>query len=128
LHIDGAKDGDWLHPSFVPATTDGFVQRIPKDRGSAALQKYGIPDHIDVQKYLLSHRLPLPAVSLPQELTVLNEHYGYNKLVRQDQLHDGVVISSRFFQPSITDEENFLDSRCEERFRQQQAAGIPTVE
>lgn len=38
LHIDGAKGGDWLHSNFVPAAQDGFVQRIPKDRGSDALK------------------------------------------------------------------------------------------
>jgi hypothetical protein len=128
LHIDGAKGGDWLHSNFVPAAQDGFVQRVPKDRGSDALKKYGIPAHLDVQEYLRSHRLSLSPVALSQEMTVMNQHYGYNKLIRQDELKDGDIILSRFLQPSVTDEENALDSLCESRFHQQQTLGLPTVE
>jgi hypothetical protein len=128
LHVDGAKDGDWLHTSLVPAAQDGFVRRIPKDRSSDALKKYGIPTHIDVQGYHRSHRIPIQTVSLPQEMTVLNQHYGHNRLIRQDELKDGTVISSRFLQPSATDEENSLNPRCESRFQQQQNLGLPTVE
>jgi hypothetical protein len=128
LHIDGAKDGDWIHSNFVPAAQDGFVQRTTKDSGSEALKKYGIPAHIDVQEYLRSHRIPIWTVSLPRELSVLNLHYGYNRLIRQDVLNDSSVISTRFLQPSVTEEENTLNSQCESRFRQQQTLGLATVE
>jgi len=128
LHIDGAKGGDWLHSSFVPAAQDSFDRRIPKDRGTETLRKYGIPAHIDVQEYLRSHRIPIPTVPLPQEITVLNLHYGYNRLILQDELNAGVAISSRFLQPSVTEEENRLNALCESRFRQQQTLGLPTVQ
>ncbi len=127
LHIDGAKDGNWLHSNFVPAAKDGFVQRIPKDFAPDALKKYGIPTHIDV-RYFLSRHFPLPSASLPQEMVVFNQHYGFNKIIRQDQLKDGTVISSRFLQPSETAEENALNPECESRFHQQQTLGLPTVE
>jgi hypothetical protein len=61
-------------------------------------------------------------------MIVMNQHYGHNKLIRQDDLKDGAIISSRFLQPSVTDEENVLDSLCESRFQQQQTLGLPTVE
>ena len=128
LHIDGAKDGDWLHSSFVPAASEGFVHRIKKDLGSEALKKYGIPDRIDLQAYLRMHRIPLEPVSLRVEITVLNEHYGYDRVIRQDELKDGSSISSRFLQSSFTDEERILNPRCELRFNQQRALGLPTVE
>jgi len=127
LHIDGARDGDRVHSNFVPAEQDSFVQRIPKDRGSVALKKYGIPAYIDVQEYVRSRRLSLAPTNLPQEMTVLNQHYGYNEVIRQDELKDGAVVSSRFLQPSVTVEESSLDPLCESRFRQQKAMGLPTV-
>jgi hypothetical protein len=128
LHIDGAKGGDWVHSNFVPAAQNGFVQRIPKDRGSDALKTYGIPAHIDVQESRGSRLVSLPQVALPEEITVMNQHYGYNKLIRQDVLKDGAIISSRFLKPSVTQEEEVLDPRCESRFHQQQTMGLPTVE
>ena len=128
LHIDGAKDGNWVHSNFVPAAKDGFDVRIPKDRDLAALVRYGIPAHIDVQGYLRSRHFPLPTASLPQEKTVLNQHYGYNNLIRQDELNDGTVISSRLLQPLNTDEESVLNPQCDARFHQQQTLGLPTVE
>jgi len=58
----------------------------------------------------------------------LNLHYGYNRLIQQDELNAGVAISSRFLQPSVTEEENTLNALCESRFRQQQTLGLPTVQ
>lgn len=44
LHIDGAKDGDWLHSNLVPAAKDGFIQRLSKDRDVDALRTIA---HVD---------------------------------------------------------------------------------
>jgi len=128
LHIDGAKDGNWLHSNYVPAAQDGFVHRPAKGWDLNALKRYGIPAQIDVRGYLRSHHIPLPVASLPQEVTVLNQHYGYNRFIQLDELSNGTVISSRFLQPSDTDEEKVLNPLCESRFRQQQKLGLPTVE
>ena len=128
LHIDGAKDGNWLHSNDVPSAQDAFVHRPTKGLDLNALRRYGVPAQIDVQAYLRSHHIPLPVASLPEEVTVLNQHYGYNRLIRLDELSKGTVISSRFLQPSDTDEEKVLNPQCESRFRQQQKLGLPTVE
>jgi len=128
LHIDGAKDGDWLHSNFVPAAKDSFAQRIPKDRSSDALTKYGIPTRIDIVQYIGSHRIPLPSISSSQEMIVLNRHYAYNQLIQQDELKNGILVSSRFLQPSLTDEENVLNPECESRFQKQRTLGLPTVQ
>jgi hypothetical protein len=127
LHIDGAKDGNWLHSNDVPGA-QGIVHRPAKGWDLSVLRRYGIPAQIDVQSYLRSHHIPLPADSLPQEVTVLNQHYGYNRFIRLDELSNGTVISSRFLQPSDTEEEKVLNPQCESRFRQQQELGLPTVE
>jgi len=128
LHIDGAKDGNWLHSNYVPAAKDGFVHRPAKGLDSDALRRYGIPAKIDVQAYLRSHYINLPVASLPEEVTVLSQHYEYDMLIRLDELSKGTIISSRFLQPSHTDEEKVLNPQCESRFRQQEELGLPTVE
>ena len=128
LHIDGAKDGDWLHSSLVPAAGDSFDRRLPDDRSSETLKKYGIPARIDVSGYLRSNRIPLEKVSMAEEIVVLNQHYGYNKLIRQDELVDGSMIRSRFLEPSVTEEENVLNPLCDSRFKQQHTLGLPTAQ
>jgi hypothetical protein len=129
LRIDGARDGDWLSSSDVPATGDGFVRRFPDDHSSVTTRKYGIPEHIDVDAYLRSRWMPLGEVSTPEEVVVFNQHYGYNKLIQQDELKSGAVIRTRFLEPSVTEEEeNVLNRLCEEKFRQQQALRLPTVQ
>lgn len=133
LNFGAAKNGQ-------PVRTDPFgtsVYRTPdpqvndsqaKELGPS-LAKYGIPTHIDVQKYLLSGRMPLPAVALAQQKNVMNEFYGFGKFIRQDELKDGAIAVSRWLQPSVTEEEKeTLNPLCDARFLQQQAIGLPTVE
>jgi hypothetical protein len=115
LHIDGAKDVDWLNSSLVPAVGDSFIRRLPDDRSSETLKKYGIPARIDVA--LRSNRIPLEKVSVAEEIVVLNQHYGYNKLIRQDELTGGSMSRSRFLEPSVTEEENVLNPLCDSRFK-----------
>ena len=128
LHIDGAKDGDWLHSSFVPASGISFVHRMPNDHSSDALRKYGIPERIDVEVFLRSHQIPLATISLPEEVVVLNLHYGYNAVIQQNELVDGATVRVRFLQPSVTEEETVLNPHCESHFNQQRTRGLPTVQ
>lgn len=120
LNIGETKDG-YLIPGS--ASTSFHV-----DSKDPRIDKYGIPLRIDVQQYLNTKRLILPKVAMRQELIVVNQHFGFDKLIRQDRLEDGTVVSSRYLQPSITKEEETIDSECDSRFRQQQASGLPTVE
>ena len=123
FQISGAKGGDRV------AFFGGGDYLFPgvTAQPAALAKQYGIPARIDVQDYLRSHRLTLPLVGLPQEIVVVDFHYGYDKVIRQDTLSDGVISSSRFLVPSVTPEEKILDPLCESRFRQQHAEGLPTV-
>jgi hypothetical protein len=133
LVFGSAKDG---HPggtgpsgTAIYRTPDPQVNEIVRKGLDPELTKYGIPTHIDVQKYLLSRQMPLPAVALDQEKNVMNEFYGFGKFIRQDELKDGAIVASRWLQPSVTKEEKeTLNPLCDARFRQQQAIGLPTVE
>jgi hypothetical protein len=131
LDFGTAKDGNPVDGggTSVYRTGDPQVDESQREELGPVLTKYGIPTHIDVQKYLRSRRMPLPAVALAQERNVMNEFYGFGKFIRQDELKDGAIVASRWLQPSVTAEERErLNSLCEARFRQQQAMGIPTVQ
>ena len=122
LNIVETKDG-YVIPGRASTV---FFFRV--DLNKPLAEKHGIPLRIDVQEYLHSRRLSLPNVALHQEIVLLNQHFGFDKLIRQDQLENGTVVSSRYLRPFVTQEEETLDSECESRFRQQQAMGLPTVE
>jgi hypothetical protein len=123
LQISGAKDGD-----RAPYSGGGdYVFPGSTTQPVAIAKQYGVPARINVQDYLRSHKLTLPVVDLPQEMVVIDLHYGYDKLIRQDTLSDGMISSSRFLLPSVTSEEKILDPLCESRFLQQRATGLPTV-
>jgi hypothetical protein len=103
LNFAAAKDG---HPAgtgpfgtSVYRTPDPQVNEIARKELAPLLTKYGIPTHIDVEKYLLSRQMPLPAVALDQEKNVMNEFYGFGKFIRQDELKDGAIVASRWLQP-----------------------------
>jgi hypothetical protein len=126
---DGHPGGTGPSGTAIYRTPDPQVNEIVRKGLDPELTKYGIPTHIDVQKYLLSRQMPLPAVALDQEKNVMNEFYGFGKFIRQDELKDGAIVASRWLQPSVTKEEKeTLNPLCDARFRQQQAIGLPTVE
>lgn len=123
LQISGAKGGD--RATYVGGGDYAFPGSTTQP--VAIAKQYGIPARIDVQDYLRSRRLTLPVVDLAQEIVAVDLHYGYDKLIRQDTLSDGMISSSRFLLPSVTSEEKILAPLCESRFRQQRATGLPTV-
>jgi hypothetical protein len=131
LNFGEAKDGNPVDGggTSVYRTPDPQVNESQEKELAPVLTKYGIPTHIDVQEYLLSRRMPLPAVAFAQEKNVMNEFYGFGKFIRQDELKNGAIVATRWLQPSVTEEEKqTLDPLCDARFRQQQALGLPTVE
>jgi hypothetical protein len=126
---DGRPGGTGPSGTAIYRTPDPQVNEIVRKGLDPELTKYGIPAHIDVQRYLLSRQMPLPAVALDQEKNVMNEFYGFGKFIRQDELKDGAIVAPRWLQPSVTEEEKeTLNPLCDARFRQQQTIGLPTVE
>jgi len=121
IHIGGTKEGNWV------LSRDGgdFIFLGPPD---ARPRTYGIPVRIDAPRYRVERRLALPAVALAQELNVLNQSFGYGRIIRQDKLVDGAITSSRFLRPSVTDEEQVLAPACDARLEQQREKGQRTVD
>jgi len=110
-------------------TADPVVDELQRRQLAPDLERYGIPISIAVNEYLQSRTLTLPASSLRQYRNVLHAFYGFGKFIHQDELRDGIVVTSRWLQPSQTREEkDTLNTLCDERFRKQQALGLPTVE
>jgi len=91
-------------------------------------QTFGLPPQVEIENYLKSKRISLPRAFDPQEGTIIILGYGFGKLVRQDSLTDGVVISSRYMSPIVTKEESVLGPICDEHLRQQQSMGRSTVQ
>jgi len=77
---------------------------------------YGISGRIDIQRYLRSRQLTIPPGTFPDVANLLIQFYGYDKIIRQDELSHGVPIASRFLQPSITQEEKILNPVCDRIF------------
>ncbi len=91
-------------------------------------QTFGLPSRVPVGDYLLLRRMHLQKISNPEERTLAVLGYGFGKFIREDSLQDGVVASSRYLRPIVTEEEGILGPECDARFRQQQSAGRPTVQ
>ena len=126
---DGRPGGTGRSGTAMYTTPDPQVNDIVRSGLAPDLAKYGIPAHIEVENYLLSRHIPLPGVALDQEKNVMHVFYGFGKFIRQDELKGGTIVASRWLQPSVTEEEKeTLNHLCDERFRQQQAIGLPTVQ
>ena len=121
LHISGTKDGEW-------SSTNAGGNFLALGGWGGRLERYGIPAHIDIQQYLKRRRLPLPLVAMAQELNVVHQHFDYGKVIRQDKLRDGMIVSSRFLQPVVTEEEQALGPACDSRLHQQWSMGLRTVD
>ncbi len=102
---------------------------LPRAPDFNAIQRTsGLPSRVEVEDYLRLNRMPLPHISNPQGPTIVILVYGFGKLMRQDSLEDGIVTSSRYTRPVLTEEDDILGPECDARFRQQQSTGEPTVQ
>ena len=70
----------------------------------------------------------LPKVQLEEEKNFAIQVYGFNRLIRLDELRSGASVSSKYLRPSITEEEKLLNPVCDARFGQQLFLGLPTVQ
>jgi hypothetical protein len=119
-------NGDVQWPS--PITMAGPQLNLMKQRFDEIRESSGLPPRFEVENYLRRKRLPLLNTSNPEERTIVVLVYGFGQLVRQDSIDEGVVTSSRYLRPVVTEEEGILGPECDARFRQQQSVGIPTVQ
>jgi hypothetical protein len=120
IHTGKVVNGD-LQPgsSIIPQLAPEFddVQR-----------RSGLPTRVEPRDYLRSRRLRLPKIPNADEHTFAILVYGFGTLLRVDSLRDGVIISSRYLKPIVTEEEGILNPECDDRLRRQQATGRPTVQ
>jgi hypothetical protein len=128
LHVDHTKGGVWV------SGTDDVIPKDTSEEGMKAanlkpdlLTKYGIPAHIDVASYLAANKMDVLPTTLPAGRIVLNLHYGWNKVIRQDELNAGRNFGTIYLQPTLTEEEKTLNPVCDAKLQQQQAAGEATA-
>jgi hypothetical protein len=91
-----------------------------------ARRDFSLPLQFDLESYLHARKLS-PSTSDLGEQTIVILTYGYGKLFRQDNLENGMVVSSRFLKPGITQEEGVLGPQCDQQLHEQKAAGKWTV-
>ena len=121
INMSGTKHGEWA------LTQDGgdFIIQAPAD---PRIARYGLPPTFDIAQYRLHPRLALAPTAFPDELIVLNQHFGFGQLIQQDTLANGSAVSTRFLAPSLTPEEKILNPLCDAAFQHQQATGLRTVQ
>jgi len=121
ISADYEPSGQLVRWSIGQTTESG--ERVPGteqttiDLNDKRLGEYGIPARIDLRSSPRSRRFAIPVVRLPQEQSIVYIHYGFGKVIQENTLLNGVVTSSRFLQPSVTEEERFLNSWCDSRMR-----------
>lgn len=91
-------------------------------------KKSGLPSRAGVPDYLRLRQLQLPQIPNAEERILVILVYRFGELLRVDSIRDGVVISSRYLKPIVTDEELILNPECDEGLRRQQTMGKPTVQ
>lgn len=119
FHVARANSG-----KIYPATDEVSYPLNSKD---PRLEKYGIPSTLKVDSDLSRHPLRLPSVGVSDVSTWLIQFHDFGKLIHQQQLREGVPVSSRWLQPSVTEEEHTIGPECDSRFRQQLSMGLPTT-
>lgn len=119
FHVARAHDGN-----IYPATDEvGY----PPNSLDPRVEKYGIPSILKIDSDSSLPRLQLPSVRESDVSTWLIRFHDFGKLIHQQQLREGQPLSSRWLQPSVTEEEHILGPQCDSRFRQQLSMGLPTA-
>ncbi len=90
---------------------------------SKELGKYGMPAHLNVTKGALA----LPNSPKEEETFLFVRFYDFGKLIQREQYRGGILLSSKWLQPSVTEEERTIGPECDARFRQQLSLGLPTT-
>jgi len=119
FHVAKAHGGD-----IYPATDE---VSYPLNSEDPRMEKYGIPSVLKIDSDSSLPRLQLPSVRESDVSTWLIRFHDFGKLIHQQQLREGQPLSSRWLQPSVTEEEHIIGPECDSRFRQQLSMGLPTT-
>jgi hypothetical protein len=119
FHVARAHDGN-----IYPATDE---VSYPPNSLDPRVEKYGIPSILKIDSDSSLPRLQLPSVRESEVSTWLIRFHDFGKLIHQQQLREGQPLSSRWLQPSVTEEEHIIGPECDSRFHQQLSVGLPTA-
>lgn len=115
LHVNGTKDGKWVHSSQVAPPDRSFeVATMIGDRpGTRA--RFGLPRLFPIKQYLSQPQPVWPAVDLPPVLEAVHLHYERNRWVRQDVFFPDGTRQSRFLLFAKKPEDEQLEPLDEQR-------------
>jgi hypothetical protein len=113
LHVNGSRNGDWLHPSFVGPFNESFTGCPRTPAQSRSLERFGLPDRFG------STLLQPDSAS---EVDFINYHYDFARWAQQDE-YRGEVARHRYLTYAATPEDVLLDPPCVRRFEERHRFG-----
>jgi hypothetical protein len=117
--IDGAKNGNWVHPNGVEGRAGWFTLPggKPTEQQSVDLQRFGLPLSLPIDELVKTGRVALrPPGAVPVEREIFNVHYAYDRWIRQDDFASRDEHQRRYLTYLQTSEDAVLLPRCIARF------------
>jgi hypothetical protein len=113
LHVNGARNGDWVHPSLIGEPYRGWGVATTFGDARATRAHYGIPEAFPVSDFEAAGMTGFGETALARELDVVHFHYDANSWVRQDLLPPAGLRGRRFLRFRVTEQDRMLASRDE---------------
>jgi hypothetical protein len=127
IQVLKAKGGEVSASTETVVISPGADGKYSLSAKDSRLIRYGIPFRFAIDNYRSSKQLQLSPAPSPEESTWVILFYDFGKTIQQQQLRAGVPISSRWLQPSVTEEERQIGPECDARLKQQRSMGLPTA-
>jgi hypothetical protein len=109
VHVNGARNGDWVHPNDIPEPYRKLGVATMLDNPPRALSYFGLPSRfpVDTYQHVPSTDLFSP-VQLAGVLDVVNLHLDQTRYVEQDLFHSDGAVERRFLRFRLTDADRLL--------------------
>lgn len=118
VYLNGSHGGDWVHANDLTGFEKDAIS-LGKARAPETLRHYGLPDRIDLNRYLHKFDFPLAPTALESVTDAVNLHFNFGDWTRQDEFAPDGSHQTRFLAYVQTAEDRILDPICNQRFAQQ---------
>jgi hypothetical protein len=109
VHVNGARNGDWVHSNEVPEPYRSLGVATMLDSPPRVLAYYGLPSRFPVDAY---RNAPSPDVfgraQLAGDLDIVNLHLDQTRFVEQVLFHSHGAAERRFLRFRLTDVDRLL--------------------
>ena len=109
LHVNGSKDGVWVHSGELVVAYDGkFISATSIGDDKKTREYFGLPATFPLNDYIASPSTPFGSVPLEGVIDVVNLHYDESRVVRQDSYAPDGKRSTSFLRFPQTKEDDAL--------------------